>query len=137
MCLFFFKQKTAYEVRISDWSSDVCSSDLASADTDGRPTTATIHADRPGPVYDRRIFTQFAEHLGHGIYGGLWVGNDRSIPNTNGFRNDVVAALRNLSVPVTRWPGGRFAAEYHRRGGTGPKGKRPGKATTTGGGGTH
>src|SRR3546814_7138071 len=40
MC-FFFKQKTAYEMRISDWSSDVCSSDLA-------PTTtyaATIYAD--------------------------------------------------------------------------------------------
>ena len=76
----------------------------ASADTDGTPTSATIHADTPGPVYDKRIFTQFAEHLGTGIYGGLWVGNDRSIPNTNGFRNDVVAALRTLSVPVIRWP---------------------------------
>jgi len=78
----------------------LCASALAattaSADTNGKPTTATVHADRPGPVYDRRIFTQFAEHLGHGIYGGLWVGNDRSIPNTNGFRNDVVAALRNF-----------------------------------------
>ena len=72
----------------------------AIADTDGTPTSATIHADTPGPVYDKRIFTQFAEHLGTGIYGGLWVGKDRSIPNTNGFRNDVVAALRNLSVPV-------------------------------------
>src|SRR3546814_3644710 len=28
LCIFFFKQKTAYEMRISDWSSDVCSSDL-------------------------------------------------------------------------------------------------------------
>lgn len=42
--------------------------------------TATIRGDQPGPVYDRRIFTQFAEHLGNGIYGGLWVGNDRRIP---------------------------------------------------------
>lgn len=116
----------------------LCASALAattaSADTDGRPTTATIHADRPGPVYDRRIFTQFAEHLGHGIYGGLWVGNDRSIPNTNGFRNDVVAALRNLSVPVIRWPGGCFADEYHWREGIGPKSKRPVKVNTNWGG---
>ncbi|WP_375194208.1 alpha-N-arabinofuranosidase [Sphingobium sp.] len=106
----------------------------ASADTDGKPTAATIHADRAGPVYDRRIFTQFAEHLGHGIYGGLWVGNDKSIPNTNGFRNDVVAALRNLSVPVIRWPGGCFADEYHWREGIGPKAKRPVKVNTNWGG---
>ncbi|KKW91452.1 alpha-N-arabinofuranosidase [Sphingobium chungbukense] len=106
----------------------------ANADTDGRPTAVTIHADRPGPVYDRRIFTQFAEHLGHGIYGGLWVGNDRSIPNTNGFRNDVVAALRNLSVPVIRWPGGCFADEYHWREGIGPKARRPVKVNTNWGG---
>src|SRR3546814_8710257 len=36
VCFFFFKQKTAYEMRISDWSSDVCSSDLAAGDLDGR-----------------------------------------------------------------------------------------------------
>jgi len=116
----------------------LCASALAattaSADTNGTPTTATVHADRPGPVYDRRIFTQFAEHLGHGIYGGLWVGNDRSIPNTNGFRNDVVAALRNLSVPVIRWPGGCFADEYHWREGIGPRAKRPIKVNTNWGG---
>ncbi len=106
----------------------------AIADTDGTPTSATIHADTPGPVYDKRIFTQFAEHLGTGIYGGLWVGNDRSIPNTNGFRNDVVAALRNLSVPVIRWPGGCFADEYHWREGVGPKAKRPVKVNTHWGG---
>ena len=105
---------------------------LASADTAGKPTTATISANRPGPVYDRRIFTQFAEHLGNGIYGGLWVGKDRSIPNTNGFRNDVIAALRNLAVPVIRWPGGCFADEYHWREGIGAK--RPVKVNTNWGG---
>jgi alpha-N-arabinofuranosidase len=96
--------------------------------------TATLHADRPGPVYDRRIFTQFAEHLGNGIYGGLWVGNDKSIPNTRGFRNDVVGALRNLGVPVIRWPGGCFADEYHWREGIGPRAKRPVKVNTHWGG---
>ena len=107
---------------------------LASADTDGKPTTATIHGDKPGPVYDKRIFTQFAEHLGTGIYGGLWVGNDKSIPQTNGFRNDVIAALRNLAVPVIRWPGGCFADEYHWREGIGPRNQRPVKVNTNWGG---
>ena len=99
-------------------------------------TTATIalHAETPGPTYDRRIFTQFAEHLGNGIYGGLWVGDDRKIPNTRGFRNDVVGALRDLGTPVIRWPGGCFADEYHWREGIGPRNKRPVKINTHWGG---
>ncbi len=48
----------------------------------GEPARIAIRGDQAGPTYDRRIFTQFAEHLGNGIYGGLWVGNDRKIPNT-------------------------------------------------------
>ncbi len=94
--------------------------------------TVTLHAETPGPVYDRRIFTQFAEHLGNGIYGGLWVGPQSSIPNTRGFRNDVVAALKELAVPVVRWPGGCFADEYHWREGIGQK--RPVKINTHWGG---
>lgn len=104
------------------------------ADTNGQPTTATIHADTPGPVYHKEIFTQFAEHLGNGIYGGLWVGKGSRIPNTNGFRNDVIGALRDLSVPVIRWPGGCFADEYHWREGVGPQAKRPVKVNTHWGG---
>jgi len=96
--------------------------------------TATIRADTPGPTYDRRIFTQFAEHLGKGIYDGLWVGPDSTIPNTRGFRNDVVAALKRLGVPVVRWPGGCFADEYHWREGIGPRSKRPVKINTNWGG---
>ena len=94
------------------------------------PAQVVIHADRPGPTYDKRIFTQFAEHLGNGIYGGLWVGPESKIPNTRGFRNDVVGALRELGVPVIRWPGGCFADEYHWREGVGPRGSRPFKFNT-------
>ena len=86
--------------------------------------TAVIHADRPGPIIDRHIYGQFAEHLGRGIYEGVWVGEHSPIPNTRGFRNDVVAALRDLHVPVVRWPGGCFADEYHWRDGIGPRAKR-------------
>ena len=71
------------------------------------------------------IFGQFAENLGHGLYEGIWVGPDSSIPNTRGIRNDVVAALRELKVPNVRWPGGCFADQYHWRKGVGPRDKRP------------
>jgi alpha-N-arabinofuranosidase len=84
----------------------------------------SINASKPGAKIDRNIFGQFAEHLGHGIYEGIWVGPDSTIPNTGGIRNDVVGALRALKVPNVRWPGGCFADEYHWRKGLGPLDKR-------------
>ncbi|WP_343520695.1 alpha-N-arabinofuranosidase [Sphingomonas sp.] len=96
--------------------------------------TATLRADKPGARIDRRIFSQFAEHLGTGIYGGVWVGPKSKVPNTRGYRNDVVAALKDLRVPVVRWPGGCFADEYHWREGIGPRGQRPVKVNTHWGG---
>src|SRR5678816_3892405 len=81
----------------------------------------SIDASKPGPKIDRNIFGQFAEHLGHGVYEGIWVGPDSKIPNTRGIRNDVVSALKELKVPNVRWPGGCFADEYHWRKGIGPK----------------
>jgi alpha-L-arabinofuranosidase len=94
----------------------------------------TLRADQPGPVISRYIFGQFAEHLGFGIYGGIWVGEDSKIPNSHGYRNDVVAALKRLEVPVVRWPGGCFADEYHWREGVGPRDKRPVRVNTHWGG---
>ena len=96
--------------------------------------TAEIHADKPGARYNRQIFGQFAEHLGHGVYEGIWVGRNSRIPNKDGYRTDVVEALRNLKVPVVRWPGGCFADEYHWREGVGPQAKRPVKVNTNWGG---
>ena len=78
-----------------------------------------VEADKPGAKIDRQLFGQFAEHLGRGIYEGVWVGPDSPIPNTRGIRNDVVAALKELRVPNVRWPGGCFADEYHWRDGIG------------------
>lgn len=63
----------------------------------------------------------FSEHLGRCIYEGIYVGEDSQIPNTNGMRNDVVAALKEMQIPVLRWPGGCFADEYHWKDGIGPK----------------
>jgi alpha-N-arabinofuranosidase len=96
--------------------------------------TVTIHADQPGPVINPNVYGQFAEHLGAGIYEGVWVGEKSAIPHTNGYRNDVIEALKNLKVPVVRWPGGCFADEYHWRDGIGPREKRPVKVNTHWGG---
>jgi alpha-N-arabinofuranosidase len=83
-----------------------------------------VDAAKSGTKIDRNIFGQFAEHLGRGIYEGLWVGPDSTIPNTRGIRNDVVGALKALKVPNVRWPGGCFADEYHWRKGIGATGPR-------------
>ncbi len=88
------------------------------------PGDLIIQADQPGAVINRDIFGQFAEHLGNGIYGSIWVGKDSRIPNVRGVRSDVVGALRAIKVPVVRWPGGCFADEYHWRDAIGPVSKR-------------
>jgi alpha-N-arabinofuranosidase len=87
--------------------------------------TLTVKADQPGAVINRNIYGQFSEHLGHCIYDGIWVGPDSPIPNTRGYNNAVLAALRDLHVPILRWPGGCFADEYHWKDGIGPMEKRP------------
>ena len=90
----------------------------------------TVRADRPGDTISRYLYGQFAEHLGSGIYGGIWVGEDSAIPNTRGFRTDVLEALKKLEIPVIRWPGGCFADEYNWRDGIGPRDERPVRINT-------
>ncbi len=68
----------------------------------------------------KEIYGHFSEHLGRCIYGGVFVGKDSDIPNVNGMRTDVVEALKELHIPVLRWPGGCFADEYHWKDGIGP-----------------
>ncbi len=88
-------------------------------------TKVVVHADAPGAKIDKAIYGHFAEHLGHCIYGGIYVGENSDIPNIKGFRTDVVTALKDLSVPLVRWPGGCFADTYHWMDGIGPKSGRP------------
>lgn len=80
------------------------------------------------------IYGQFSEHLGRCIYEGLYVGEDSDIPNVNGMRSDVVEALKEIHVPLLRWPGGCFADEYHWKNGIGEKTKREKKINTNWGG---
>ena len=75
-------------------------------------------------VINKNIYGHFSEHLGRCIYDGLYVGEGSPIPNKKGIRSDVAEALRNIKIPVLRWPGGCFADEYHWKDGIGPKDKR-------------
>jgi alpha-N-arabinofuranosidase len=85
-----------------------------------------LNADKGRDTINKNIYGHFAEHLGHCIYGGFYVGEDnKKIPNKNGVRLDVVEALKKLKIPVLRWPGGCFADTYHWKDGIGPKDKRP------------
>jgi alpha-L-arabinofuranosidase len=96
--------------------------------------TLSVRLDQPRWIINRNLYGQFAEHLGRLIYEGIWVGENSSIPNTRGLRNDVVGALKELHVPVLRWPGGCFADEYHWRDGIGPRDKRPRRPNSSWGG---
>lgn len=95
---------------------------LAASAIDAR---VIVDAEKPGPRIDPNIYGQFVEHLGRGVYEGIWVGESSPIPNVRGIRSDVVSALRRIRVPLVRWPGGCFAELYHWRDGIGARDRRP------------
>lgn len=85
----------------------------------------SIAAGKARDTINRNIYGHFAEHLGHCIYGGFYVGEGNTkIPSKNGIRLDIVEALKKLKAPVLRWPGGCYADHYHWQDGIGPKAKR-------------
>jgi len=87
--------------------------------------TITIAQPENPVTISKHIYGHFAEHLGRCIYGGIYVGEESTIPNTEGVRNDIIAALKELDIPNLRWPGGCFADTYHWKDGVGPKSERP------------
>lgn len=88
-------------------------------------TKITINPKDTIATIQPAIYGHFSEHLGRCIYDGFWVGEDSPIPNTQGFRNDVLAAFRKMQPSVIRWPGGCFADDYHWQDGIGPRQQRP------------
>lgn len=80
-----------------------------------------INENKELSTIEPEIYGHFSEHLGRCIYEGIYVGENSEIPNVNGMRTDVVEALKELKVPMLRWPGGCFADEYHWKDGIGPK----------------
>ena len=94
----------------------------------------SLNAEQGQYKINKHIYGHFAEHLGRCIYEGFWVGEDSPIPNTRGIRNDVVNALKDISIPNLRWPGGCFADEYHWMDGIGPRDQRAKMVNTHWGG---
>ena len=94
----------------------------------------TVNTDQGKTIISKHIYGHFAEHLGHGIYGGIWVGENSTVENTRGIRNDVVRALKDINIPNLRWPGGCFADEYHWMDGIGQRNQRPKMVNTNWGG---
>lgn len=88
-------------------------------------TVVEINSQENAPIISKHIYGHFAEHLGRCIYGGLYVGENSEIPNKDGVREDIIAALKELKIPNLRWPGGCFADTYHWKDGVGPKDERP------------
>lgn len=95
-------------------------------DSHAQSNKISILEEESEVVISKHIYGHFAEHLGRCIYGGLYVGEGNTkIKNTNGVRNDVVEALKNLNIPNLRWPGGCFADTYQWKEGIGEKSSRP------------
>lgn len=75
---------------------------------------------------DDRIYGSFIEHLGRAVYGGIYQ-PDHSSADDMGFRKDVIELVKELKVPIVRYPGGNFVSGYNWEDGIGPKEKRPRK----------
>ena len=92
-------------------------------DTSARPAAVVPVKDAKPLTYSPMIFGQFIEHHDRQVYGGIfWPGHPLS--DEDGFRKDVIEALRDIKVPIVRWPGGCFVSAYHWKHGIGPT-RRP------------
>ena len=83
-----------------------------------------VHSERHRGAIDKNIFGNFIEHLGRCITGGI-LDEGNPLSDAKGYRRDVMTAVKDLSVPLLRWPGGNFSSNYNWRDGIGPVSQRP------------
>ncbi|MCE9546701.1 MAG: hypothetical protein K8T25_14570, partial [Planctomycetia bacterium] len=97
--------------------AELCSCSAAPA---AEPLRATISADPTAKIADVNplIYGGFLEHFHRCVYGGIYEPGS-PLADENGFRKDVVAALKHIHMPILRWPGGLFASAYHWQHGVG------------------
>src|SRR5512143_2310463 len=95
----------------------------AASDTSG---LTRIYADTRRTIapLERNVFGSFLEHLGRAIYEGIYEPGS-PLSDANGFRKDVAEEIRQLGVPIIRYPGGNFVSGYNWLDGVGPKKDRP------------
>ena len=89
-----------------------------------RTVTVQLRADNVIGTTDRRLFGAFVEHLGRCVYGGIFE-PDHPTADANGFRQDVLALVRELAPTIVRYPGGNFVSAYNWEDGVGPVDQRP------------
>ena len=87
-------------------------------------STIKIDTTKTRGAIDRNIFGNFIEHLGRCIDGGVFQ-EGSPLSDKEGFRKDVLAAAKNMGVPMLRWPGGNFSSNYEWMDGIGPRNTRP------------
>ena len=90
----------------------------------GGPTKVYIDVHRQVGTIDKNLFGSLLEHLGRAIYDGIYDPGSK-LSDVNGFRKDVLAEIRELGVPIIRYPGGNFVSGYNWLDGIGPKQDRP------------
>ena len=84
----------------------------------------TVHRDFKISTIDPRLYGSFVEHLGRAVYTGIYE-PDHPTADDNGMRQDVIDLVRELDVPVVRYPGGNFVSAYNWEDGIGPREDRP------------
>lgn len=84
--------------------------------------TMIVNVDQPDAQINRHIYGHFAEHLGRGLYDGIWLADENGDFH---IREDVVQALKDIQIPNIRYPGGCFADYYFWKDGIGPVEDRP------------
>ncbi len=84
----------------------------------------TVEKDFKISEIDKRIYGSFIEHLGRAVYGGIWQPNHSSA-DEEGFRKDVIELVKELDIPIVRYPGGNFVSNFYWEDSVGPKEQRP------------
>jgi alpha-N-arabinofuranosidase len=107
------------------WGAGLACGQLLSAQTN-TDSVARIYIDSRRAIgsVDHNLFGSFLEHLGRAIYEGIYEPGSK-LSDTNGFRKDVMAEIKQLGVPIIRYPGGNFVSGYNWLDGVGPKESRP------------
>ncbi len=111
---------TGASLTANSWLGGVANSE----ESDSGQASVTIDPDRCISTLDRNLLGSFIEHLGRAVYGGIYEPGSR-FADSDGFRTDVLKEIKDLGVPIVRYPGGNFVSGYHWLDAVGPKDKRP------------
>ena len=89
-------------------------------------STVKVNLNNQISKIDKRLYGSFIEHLGRAVYGGIYE-PEHETANEMGFRQDVAELIKDMEVPIVRYPGGNFVSGYNWEDGVGDRSKRPHK----------